>query len=148
MEYKITVDYIGGVLSDNSYKFLTKGTRPFVKRWMRELSEKVEALSIPILDIPVVISIFGRFTDDRRPDLANLHKVIGDAIKVGLGIDDKDFIFRDRGWSLGNSEQELDIFIEGEEKVKYYSKDNLTLANEWEKKKIEGEEKCQVEQQV
>jgi len=111
MEYKITIGYIGNILSDNSYKFQTRGTKPFCKMWMRELEEKVEALNIPRAS-EYIIKIEGHFTDQRRPDLANLHKVIGDAIKKGLLVDDKFFRFQDGQVKLGFIDPELEIIIE------------------------------------
>lgn len=111
MEYKVMVPYIGGILSENTYKFhLTSGTKPVVKRWMRDLAEKVQELQIPKSD-SYEIRLFGKFTDDRRPDLSNLHKVIGDAIEKGLGANDKNFLFVDVGVSLGHVDPELEITI-------------------------------------
>jgi hypothetical protein len=115
--YKITIPYIGGTLSVNRYKIVgrfghqTNKTRKEVEVWMGELTRRIQELKIPIPQPPVGITLFGRFEDDRCPDLANLHKVIGDAIKVGLGLDDKYFNFTDKGYSTGFERPELDIEI-------------------------------------
>jgi hypothetical protein len=113
--YQIKIPYIGGVLSDNSYKFLNKATKPIVTIWKRELAQKAEALNVPKAE-SYEIRLFGRFTDERRPDLSNLHKVIGDSLKkthqwLGLGVDDKLFRFVDEGYDLGVMESELVITV-------------------------------------
>ena len=115
MEYKITMPYIGGLLSDNSYKVLNKGTKPIVNIWKRELAQRVEELDIPEADAYEVV-VFGRFTDERRPDVPNLFKVILDGLKKtnrwrGLGLDDKHIHPRDGGYSLGHLDPEIDITI-------------------------------------
>lgn len=114
-EYKIKMPYIGGVLSDNNYKFLSKATKPIVTIWKRELAEKAEQLEVPEAE-SYEIRLFGKFSDERRPDLSNLHKVIGDGLKKtnmwkGLGVDDKYFRFMDLGYKLGFLEQELEIEV-------------------------------------
>jgi len=113
--YKIVVPYIGGVLSENAYKFATRGTKPFVKLWMKELASKVKELDIEKCG-SYEIGVFGRFTDERRPDISNLFKVISDALKKtkrqeGLGVDDKYFRMRDDGCELGHIDPELVITI-------------------------------------
>lgn len=116
MDYQVTVPYIGGILSKNSYKFnRSRGTLPFVKKWMNELSEKVEQLNIPKAQ-EYEIHLYGKFTDERRPDLSNLHDVLADAIKErrghpGLGVDDKVFRIIDDGYELGKWDPELLIGI-------------------------------------
>jgi len=114
MDYKITIDYIGGVLSDNNFKFQTRGTKPFVRMWMRELEDKVRIANIPQVGKYTII-ISGFFTDERRPDLSNLHKVIGDSIKKGLSVDDKYFSYRDGEVKLGYVDPYLEIIIIPEE---------------------------------
>ena len=124
MEYKVEVPY-QGYLSKNSSKFQGgRGFKPFVKMWMRELADKAKSLEVPKAE-KYKISIYGKFTDDRRPDLANLHEVIGDALKgeKALGIDDKHFIFEDKGWELGHWDPTLIIFIEPLDLVGGVSKD-------------------------
>ena len=112
-EYKIVMPYIGGILSENSYKYLTKRTKPYVRYWMRGLKEKVEALDVPKAG-SYEIRLYGRFTDERStPDLSNLHKVIGDALEEGLQINDKHFRFIDEGYSLGHFDPQLEITIVG-----------------------------------
>jgi hypothetical protein len=114
-KYKIVMPYLGGILSDNGYKFLNKATKPIVSIWKRELAEKAEALKVPEVE-GYEIRLFGRFTDERRPDLSNLHKVIGDGLKKtnswkGLGTDDKHFAFIDEGYNLGVLSPEIEIII-------------------------------------
>jgi len=54
---------------------------------------------------PVQIAVSGRFKDERStPDLANLHKLIGDALQMALGINDKHFCFHDRGYTISKDE--------------------------------------------
>lgn len=115
--YKVTMPYIGGTLSVNRYKIVgrfghkTNKTRKEVQLWMDILTDKVKKLVVFSPRPPVTITLFGRFEDDRCPDLSNLHKVIGDAIKEGLGVDDKFFEFTDKGYSTGFENPELDIEI-------------------------------------
>lgn len=114
-EYKIVMPYLGGILSDNAYKYATRGTKPIVNIWKRELAGKAQALNIPESK-DYIIEVYGRFTDDRRPDLPNLFKVIGDGLKktknyLGLGVDDKLFRFRDIGFELGKFDPEIVITI-------------------------------------
>lgn len=110
MEYKVVMPYLGGILSENAYKMATRRTKPFVKRWMRELAEKVQDLNVPESE-NYEVRLFGKFTDERRPDLSNLHKVIGDALEKGLGTNDKHFLFKDEGYDLGHMDPELEITI-------------------------------------
>lgn len=113
---RIIMPYIGGVLSVNRYKIRGRGghptnkTKPEVEIWMTQLADKVKGLGF---GSDTVIELKGHFSDDRVPDLHNLHKVIGDAIKEGLGVDDKDFRFVDIGYSTGYSKPELEITLKG-----------------------------------
>jgi len=115
MVYSVTMQYIGGVLSENSYKFKTRGTKPFVKLWIRELAEKVRLLEVPKVE-KYEVGIFGKFSDERRPDVPNLFKIVLDAVAKGLDINDKNFTAKDNGYSLGFFDPELVITIvpEGE----------------------------------
>lgn len=110
MEYQIIMPYIGGILSENAYKFKTRRTKPFVRMWMKDLAYKVKGLEIPKCE-SYEIEVSGRFTDERRPDIPNLFKIIGDSLQEGLGINDKWFQFRDLGYSLGHFDPELVITI-------------------------------------
>lgn len=120
MEYKVVMPYIGGVLSENGYKFQTKKTKPFVKLWMKELAEKVEQLSIPEAE-QYEVELYGKFWDrNGTPDLSNLHKVICDALKktkewVGLGVDDQNIFVQDKGFELGKFDPELELTIKCKE---------------------------------
>ncbi len=109
-EYKILMLYIGGILSDNNYKFRSRGTRPFTKMWMCELEDKVRVADIPQVG-HYIITINGFFTDERRPDISNLHKIIGDSIKKGLSVDDKYFSYKDGEVKLGYVDPYLEIII-------------------------------------
>ena len=115
MDYEIVMPYIGGILSDNAYKYATRGTKPIVKFWKKELAERAQALDIPQAE-EYEVQVFGKFADERRPDIANLFKVIGDGLKKtrdysGLGTDDKHFKFKDMGYELGHLDPELEITI-------------------------------------
>ena len=115
MEYQVVMPYIGGILTDNAYKYANRSTKPIVKIWKGELTTKVKEI-VPEeergIERDYRIHLFGRFTDERRPDLANLHKIIGDAVEKGLGVKDKHFFFVDEGYDLGYTDPELVITIE------------------------------------
>lgn len=111
MKYVIEMPYIGSILSDNSYKLPTRGTKPFVKRWMRELADKVRALDIPESD-RYQIGVRGLFLDERRPDISNLFKVISDSVQRGLGVNDKHFRLIDGGYETGHLDPKLVITVE------------------------------------
>jgi len=112
MEYKVVMPYLGGILTNNNYKIGRKKrkTRPLVVIWMDELAEKVRKLEVPECG-EYQVELYGKFWDERRPDLHNLHKVIGDALQRGLAKDDKNLFFNDRGYELGVFEMELEITI-------------------------------------
>lgn len=114
MSYVVEMAYIGGILSENAYKMANRRTRPFVRRWMNELTEKVRRLDVPSAS-SYIISVTGRFTDERRPDVSNLFKVISDAIQPGLGVNDKFFRMLDNGYSLGFVDPTLIIEIQPQE---------------------------------
>lgn len=115
MEYSITIPYIGGVLSDNSYKFQNKKTKPPVAIWKKELANKVEECNIP--EAPFYrISLRCNMVDNRGPDPSNLHKVIGDSLKRALPKDDKYYRYKDLGMTFGNFDPTLEIIIEPLEK--------------------------------
>jgi len=111
---KVVMPYIGGVLSVNDYKVRGKGgvatnkTKRVVEIWMGELAEKVRGSGF---GRNLKIELFGHFYDDRAPDLHNLHKVIGDAVKEGLVVDDKEFKFIDLGYDTGHNRPTLDITL-------------------------------------
>lgn len=115
MDYKVTMPYIGGILSDNNYKFLNKATKPIVTIWKKDLARQVEALDIPESEAYQVV-VVGKFTDERRPDVPNLFKVILDGLKKtknwrGLGVDDKHIHPVDGGYELGHFDPEIEITI-------------------------------------
>ena len=113
---KVVMPYIGGVLSVNSYKIRGRGgvqtnkTKPEVELWMAELASKVKGYRT---DGNLTVELFGRFCDNRVPDLPNLHKVIGDALKEGLGVDDRDFRFVDLGYDTDYDRPTLEITLKG-----------------------------------
>lgn len=115
MSLKVVMPYFG-TLSVNRYKIVGRGglhtsrTRPEVIKWMQELTEKVRGYQPYAPTMTVYLT--GRFVDERCPDLANLHKVIGDAVKEGIGLDDKFYLFVDRGYTTGHSKPELEIELE------------------------------------
>jgi hypothetical protein len=96
MEYKIEMPYIGYCLSKNGSKWPgnKRGFLPVTKRWMKDLEEKVRNSEVQKAE-RYEIQLSGEFKSNVRPDLANLHEILGDAIKAGLGVDDKYFYFRD-----------------------------------------------------
>ena len=78
------------------------------------------------MDIPEAemyeIEVYGSFTDERRPDISNLFKVIADGLKKtnhykGLGVDDKHFRLKDIGYELGHSDPEIGITVKPMVKV-------------------------------
>jgi len=108
--YIAKIPYIGGILSENSYKFSNKCTKPYVRWWMKTLATKVKVLKVPISPY-YQINVYGEFLNESRPDIPNLFKVISDAIEDGLGINDKYFRLVDKGYSLGYTNQSLNITI-------------------------------------
>lgn len=108
--------YIGRNLSVNYYKIIGRGgrpthkTKPEVEYWMWELATKVKGFQ-PLDPTNVKIYLKGNFKDERAPDLSNLHKVIGDAIRNGLGIDDKHFKFVDLERTYWAVEPTLEIEV-------------------------------------
>lgn len=117
MEYEIKISYIGGILSENAYKLSTRRTKPFVRMWMSELADLVRSKDIPLAE-SYEVGVFGRFTDERRPDISNLFKVISDAVEKGLGVNDKYFRMVDKGYTLGHFDPELIITIKPFEVVR------------------------------
>ena len=114
--YKVVMPYIGGRLSVNAMKIVRRGRRthrnfPEVDDWIFELASKVEYLRDK-LKLPIRVKLFGKFRDERHPDLHNLHKIIGDALERGLGVNDKYMLISDEGFELGHENQELVITLE------------------------------------
>ena len=103
----VGMHYIGGDLSVNRYKW-GRFTKPVVKEWMRDLAlviRVVVSAQGSVFTPPITVTVGGCFRDKRSsPDLHNLHKVIGDALEDGLGINDKEFRFVDGESSYGCKE--------------------------------------------
>lgn len=102
----IKVPYPGSCLSVNHYKYYRSGlrrTKTETRHWM----EQFIALIQPKLLIhtkefeSATITLEGYFKDKRSPDLANLHKVIGDALQEAICLNDKYFDFVDKGCQFG-----------------------------------------------
>lgn len=110
LKHQIEIPYIGGILSENSYKLPTRGTKPVVKRWMSNLADEVRNLKLN--GETYRVGIRGLFYDERRPDISNLFKVVSDAVQKGLGINDKYFTLIDNGYETGYLEPKLVITIE------------------------------------
>jgi len=114
MELKVEMPYIGGSLSVNAYKIrgrngvVTNATKPEVKLWMSQLTEKVRGFEH---QGDVTVDVFGKFTDSRCPDLDNLAKVILDAIKVGINLDDRYIKYRAAGFDTGYVQPKLVITL-------------------------------------
>lgn len=106
----IEMEYIGKRLSKNYSKTRDRHWKPIVRKWMDQLSFAVHTQKIE-LKPPIKIEVIGYFKDRRYPDLANLHEVIGDGIKRGLGIDDKYFYFEDRFAVTGVKDPSIQIII-------------------------------------
>jgi len=110
----VVMPYIGGVLSVNSYKIRGRGgvatnkTKRVVELWMNDLTEKVKGFEH---NGSLTVSLFGKFIDDRAPDLDNLAKVILDAVKVGVGLDDKNIKFVSKGYDTGYERPVLEIAL-------------------------------------
>lgn len=110
--YKVEMPYIGSMLSDNHYKISgTTSTNLTTKLWMRELENKIAILNIPKELGYYIIEYCYFFESDNHPDIANLHKVSNDAVKRGLGIDDKYFLTRDLEIHLYQPESKIIISI-------------------------------------
>jgi len=108
--------YIGGRLSVNSMKIVVNGRRthrnfPEVDEWMDMLGSKVEYLR-PEITSSLTVKVFGKFKDERRPDLDNLFKAVFDGLKKGLNLDDKDFIPVSEGYETGYTIPGLQITLE------------------------------------
>lgn len=115
MEYIVVMPYLGGILTDNAYKFSNRATKPIVNMWKRELAERVENLDIPKVE-EYEVEVHGRFEDERRPDIPNLFKVILDGLKktktqTGLSVDDKHIHPKDAGYELGFFDPAIEITI-------------------------------------
>ena len=71
-------------------------------------AKRLRTIPVP----PLRIKVSGYFRDGRSvPDLSNLHKVIGDALKVGLGVDDRHFRFEDGEVVTGADEPKIVIEV-------------------------------------
>ena len=116
MEHRVVMPYTGGRLSVNAMKIVRAGRRTHrnfaeVDDWIFQLALKVSHLKGQ-LKPPIKVRLFGKFKDNRHPDLHNLHKIIGDALEKGLGVNDKDILISDEGFELGHMNQELVITLE------------------------------------
>jgi len=61
---------------------------------------------------PIEIYLYGHFVNKRAcPDLANLHKLIGDAVQAATGINDREFRWHDLGYRVGGSAKEAFLRI-------------------------------------
>lgn len=105
--------YIGGVLSVNRMYTLRGRVKRQVREWRDHLA-MILAAQIRSMDTnwdirtPVTIVFTGDFRDKRSlPDLTNLHKIAADAISLGIGVDDKYFLWRDTEPRLGAKEPNL-----------------------------------------
>lgn len=116
MEYKVVMPYIGGCLSVNAMKIVRRGRRthrnkPEVDDWMLQLALKVSHLKGQ-LKTPIRVRLFGKFKDNRHPDLDNLFKAVFDGLEKGLGIDDIHFIPVSEGCEIWHTNPELEITLE------------------------------------
>ena len=121
LEYLISREYKEGsltvemayipTLSVNRYKTARGITRFEVKKWMSELSWITGLTTERGIKPPIKVTVSGVFKDKRHPDMDNLLKVICDAVKFGLGIDDKDYTHETLPATIGG-EPRLIITIE------------------------------------
>lgn len=107
------MDYFGELSINRMYIFDRRGrntnkVKPNVESWMEELGSKVKNGNFKP---PVQINVYGHFKDNRHPDIHNLHKVIGDGVKKGLSIDDKDYLINDIGFDVNNELPFLEIEV-------------------------------------
>ena len=92
----VEMEYLGGILSVNRFKYQGRYTRPETKKWMEQLAFIIK-MTCNCAEVrfkpPVKVRIDGVFRDRRStPDLHNLTKPILDSIEEAIGINDKDFI--------------------------------------------------------
>ena len=96
----VEMPYIGSALSVNHCYFTNaRGQRvlyPEAKEWRQTLAMVIRSrMGGVVIEPPLTIRIQGRFRDKRHPDPDNLHKIIGDAVKMGTGVDDRHFLWQD-----------------------------------------------------
>ena len=111
---EVEMPYIGKALSINYYHLrfgtrITTKIRPEVTLWMSQLTEKVKGFKH---EGEVRVNVFGKFCDGRVPDIHNLSKVILDAIKVGVDLDDRHINFSTNGYGTGYAKPVLVITLE------------------------------------
>lgn len=116
LELDIKVPYPGSCLSVNHYKYFSsklRRTRTDTRQWMtflvRLVAPKVLVHSAGFES--ATITLEGFFKDKRAPDLANLHKVIGDALQEALHLNDKHFNFVDTGKHFGCTNPFLTMIV-------------------------------------
>ena len=114
---KVTMPYIGKDLSVNYYRIRgragvqTNKIKPHVTAWMEDLASKVRKGMQGCVSSRLVVSVLGKFRDDRVPDIDNLAKVILDAVEMGTGRNDRDMRFISEGYLTGYSSPCLDITV-------------------------------------
>lgn len=116
MKMKVEMPYIGKALSINYYRLRfgqrqTTKIRPEVKLWMSQLTERVRGFEH---NGTITVGVFGKFSDGRVPDLDNLAKVILDAIKLGVNLDDRHIKYQALGYGTGYVRPVLDITLTAE----------------------------------
>ena len=116
-ELTVEMSYLGGILSVNRYKWGVF-TRPEVRQWMDELAFIIRVMVNSQglkFDVPLKVRVGGQFKDKRSmPDADNTLKIIGDSVSMGLGIDDKHFIYETKPFSVvKGDEAKLIITIGG-----------------------------------
>jgi Holliday junction resolvase RusA-like endonuclease len=111
MSFTFEVPYFGDLSVNRCWIRGRGGVRvnklkPQVELWMSMVADKVKGY---YSDGYLVIRLKGKFKDERAPDLDNLHKVLSDALKVGLGVDDKNFRYEDLPKEYGYTEPTLEV---------------------------------------
>ena len=102
---KVEMEYLP-TLSVNRYKTVRGIIRNEVRQWMDELTLIIRCVvnaKEPEFTPPLKVRLDAVFKDNRHPDLSNLWKVVCDAVKEGIGIDDKHFRIEDGDIELGET---------------------------------------------
>lgn len=113
MSFKFEVPYFGDLSVNRCWIRGRGGVRvnklkPEVELWMQAVAETLRKSGFHT-DGYLVIKLTGKFPDERAPDLDNLHKILSDALKMGLGVDDKNFRYEDRPKQYGFAEPTLEL---------------------------------------
>ena len=112
----IQINYPGNCISVNHYLGKRKGGGYYVKdqtkRWKCEFQWLLKKCHLEEFKLPLEVTCSGWFKNERSaPDLSNLSKIIMDSIQELIGVNDKDFRWRDGDRIIGVKEPYLLITI-------------------------------------